>query len=374
MATVVHAPLTGRLSGFRTNAVAAPASSSTKCSIVNASGKIGFSGCTLKSNLVSPSLRTGPTACSSVRVAAMVADLKTKSTAPEVAASENLLRFVKYHGLGNDFILVDNRKSSTLCISPEQAATLCDRNFGVGGDGVIFVLPGVNGSDYTMRIINSDGSEPEMCGNGIRCMAKFIAELEGTTEPRSYKIDTLAGLIVPELMPDGQVCVDMGPPILEAKQVPTTLEPTRDGAVIKAPLVVAGRSWSVTCVSMGNPHCVVLLDASEDVYSLPLAEIGPLFEKNEVFPARINTEFVQVLSSSHLRMRVWERGAGPTLACGTGACALVVAAVLEGRAERSCLVELPGGPLQIEWRESDNHVYMTGPAQIAFRGTAYLYS
>ncbi|KAL3684702.1 hypothetical protein R1sor_002724 [Riccia sorocarpa] len=370
MATIAHSPLVWCR---RRTSVAASTSPSERSS-VSVSGKIGLSGCIFKSNLVSPKLRRGRAVCIGARAEAMVADLKTKSTAPEAAASENVLHFVKYQGLGNDFILVDNRKSSTLCITSEQAARLCDRNFGIGGDGVIFVLPGVNGSDYTMRIINSDGSEPEMCGNGIRCVAKFIAELEGTTEQRSYKIDTLAGLIVPELMADGQVCVDMGPPILEAKKVPTTLEPTQDGAVVKASLVVAGRSWSVTCVSMGNPHCVVLLDPSEDVYSLPLAEIGPLFEKNEVFPARINTEFVQVLSSLHLRMRVWERGAGPTLACGTGACALVVAAVLEGRAERNCLVELPGGPLQIEWRESDNHVYMTGPAQIAFRGTAYLYN
>ncbi|KAG6547693.1 hypothetical protein Mapa_011143 [Marchantia paleacea] len=319
-----------------------------------------------------PRLRTIRCAAfGNVRAQAMSVGVETK-TASEAEAGENLLQFVKYHGLGNDFILVDNRISSTPCISPEQAAKLCDRNFGVGADGVIFVLPSINGSDYTMRIYNSDGSEPEMCGNGIRCMAKFVAELEGTTESRSYRIDTLAGLIVPKLMDDGQICVDMGTPTLEAKKIPTTLEPTQDGAVVKAPLVVAGRSWNVTCVSMGNPHCVALLDANEDVYSLPLAEIGPLFEKNEVFPAKTNTEFVQALSPSHLRMRVWERGAGPTLACGTGACALVVAAVLEGRAERNCLVELPGGPLQIEWRESDNHVYMTGPAEIAFRGTAYL--
>ncbi|CAM6115521.1 unnamed protein product [Calypogeia fissa] len=288
------------------------------------------------------------------------------------SAKQEVLQFVKYHGLGNDFLLVDNRDSETPKITPEQAIVVCDRNFGVGGDGVIFVLPGTNGSDYTMRIYNSDGSEPEMCGNGIRCMARFVAELEGTTESRSYTISTLGGLIVPRLQDDGQVCVDMGPPILEAAKIPTTLSPSKDGAVVKVPLSVNGKTWNVTCVSMGNPHCITILDDSEVLDDLPLSSIGPMFEHHEVFPARTNTEFIQVLSPSHIRMRVWERGAGATLACGTGACALVVAAILEGRAERNCLVELPGGPLQIEWREDDNHLYMTGPAQKVFVGTAFL--
>ncbi|CAN6904211.1 unnamed protein product [Brassica oleracea] len=240
-----------------------------------------------------------------------------------------VLHFVKYHGLGNDFILVDNRDSSEPKITQEQAAKLCDRNFGVGADGVIFAMPGVNGTDYTMRIFNSDGSEPEICGNGVRCFARFIAELENLQGKRSFTIHTGAGLIVPEIQDDGQVKVDMGIPILKAQDVPTKLPGNKGEAVIQAELVVDGVSWNVTCVSMGNPHCVTF-----GTKGGPLPEIGPKFEHHEMFPARTNTEFVEVLSRSHLKMRVWERGAGATLACGTGACALVVAAVLEGRANR----------------------------------------
>lgn len=288
--------------------------------------------------------------------------------------TKGFLDFVKYQGLGNDFLLVDNRDSVNPKISPQQAVKLCDRNFGVGADGVIFAMPGVEGSDYSMRIFNSDGSEPEMCGNGIRCMARFVAELESTKETRSYTIHTLAGVIIPKLRDDGQVEVDMGAPILNAADVPTKLPASKNGAVVKVPLVVEGKTWLVTCVSMGNPHCVIFAKEGGEtleVNSLPLEKIGPLFEHHEVFPARTNTEFVQVLSPSHLRMRVWERGAGATLACGTGACAVVVAGVLEARAEKKCTVDLPGGPLEIEWREN-NHIYMTGPAEAVFHGQAFL--
>ncbi|CAH2064216.1 unnamed protein product [Thlaspi arvense] len=286
-----------------------------------------------------------------------------------------VLHFVKYHGLGNDFILVDNRDSSEPKITQEQAAKLCDRNFGVGADGVIFAMPGVNGTDYTMRIFNSDGSEPEMCGNGVRCFARFIAELENLQGQHSFTIHTGAGLIVPEIQDDGQVKVDMGVPILKAQDVPTKLAGNKGEAVIQAELVVDGESWNVTCVSMGNPHCVTFGKKGGPnlkVDDLNLQEIGPKFEHHEMFPARTNTEFVQVLSRSHLKMRVWERGAGATLACGTGACALVVAAVLEGRANRKCTVDLPGGPLEIEWKQEDNHIYMTGPAEAVFYGSALL--
>ncbi|XP_073310667.1 diaminopimelate epimerase, chloroplastic-like [Primulina huaijiensis] len=286
-----------------------------------------------------------------------------------------ILHFVKYHGLGNDFILVDNRDTVEPKITPEQAAKLCDRNFGVGADGVIFVMPGINGTDYTMRIFNSDGSEPEMCGNGVRCFARYIAELENLHGKQSFTVHTGAGLIVPEIQEDGKVTVDMGEPILKGSQVPTKLPPNKNQSVVKAKLDVDGVSWNVTCVSMGNPHCVTFgTEAIKDlqVDELNLAQVGPKFEHNEMFPARTNTEFVQVFSPSHLKMRVWERGAGATLACGTGACAVVVAAVLEGRAGRSCRVDLPGGPLDIEWREDDNHVYMTGPAEVVFYGSAPL--
>ncbi|KAL5546291.1 hypothetical protein UlMin_005978 [Ulmus minor] len=285
------------------------------------------------------------------------------------------LHFVKYHGLGNDFILVDNRDSSEPKVTPEQAVKLCDRNFGIGADGVIFAMPGINGTDYTMRIFNSDGSEPEMCGNGVRCFARFIVELENLQGKHSFTVHTGAGLIIPEIQDDGQVKVDMGEPVLKASDVPTKLPANKDQSVVKSDLDVDGVTWSVTCVSMGNPHCVTFGPKGGQnllVDELKLAEIGPQFEHHEVFPARTNTEFVQVFSPSHLKMRVWERGAGATLACGTGACAVVVAAVLEGHSGRNCTVDLPGGPLQIEWREEDNHVYMTGPAEVVFYGSVRL--
>ncbi len=275
------------------------------------------------------------------------------------------IEFTKYHGLGNDFILIDNRTTSEPLLTPEQAVDLCDRHFGIGADGVIFALPGQDGTDYTMRIFNNDGSEPEMCGNGIRCLTKFIAKLEETVAPRSYKIHTLGGLITSKLEADGLVTVDMGEPRLLAAEIPTTLVATDQKAVAQ-PLEVAGQSWQVTCVNMGNPHCVTFVEA---VSAIPLETLGPQFECHSVFPKKINTEFVEVVRSDYLKMRVWERGAGITLACGTGACASLVAGVLNGRCDRCATVELPGGLLQIEWSESDNHLYMSGPAAKVFTGT-----
>lgn len=278
------------------------------------------------------------------------------------------IAFTKYHGLGNDFILVDNRQQPEPRITPAQAVEWCDRHFGIGADGVIFALPGQDGTDYTMRIFNSDGSEPEMCGNGIRCLARFIADLEvaETGSPRPvYQIHTLAGLITPRLESDGQITVDMGLPRLLAGEIPTTLAAPEE-KVVNLPLEVAGQTWQVTCVSMGNPHCITFVD---DVAAIPLAALGPQFEHHPAFPKRINTEFIQVVRPDYLKMRVWERGAGITLACGTGACASLVAAVLNGKSDRRATVELPGGPLLIEWSETDQHLYMTGPAQKVFSGT-----
>jgi len=275
------------------------------------------------------------------------------------------IEFAKYHGLGNDFILVDNRTAAEPCITPEQAIVWCDRHFGIGADGVIFVLPGQAGTDYTMRIYNSDGSEPEMCGNGIRCFARFVAELEGTTEPRSYQVHTLAGVITPKLEASGLVTVDMGEPRLIAAEIPTTLGQP-DQQVVNETLTVADQDWSVTCVSMGNPHCITFV---EDVAAIPLETLGPQFETHTAFPKKINTEFIEVVRPDYLKMRVWERGAGITLACGTGACASLVAAVLTGKSDRRATVELPGGPLEIEWSEANNHLYMTGPAEKVFAGT-----
>lgn len=281
------------------------------------------------------------------------------------------IEFTKYHGLGNDFILIDNRASSEPCLTPKQAVQWCDRHFGIGADGVIFALPGQEGTDYTMRIFNSDGSEPEMCGNGIRCFARFVADLEGTHTSRSYQVHTLAGIMIPKLEANGFVTVDMGEPRLLAAEIPTTLT-SPDQRVVNVPLEVAGQIWQVTCVSMGNPHCITFV---EDVAAIPLATLGPQFERHPVFPQKTNTEFIQVMRPDYLKMRVWERGAGITLACGTGACASLVAGVLVSQAgerypqvNRCATVELPGGPLQIEWSETNNHLYMTGPAEKVFTG------
>ncbi len=275
------------------------------------------------------------------------------------------IEFTKYHGLGNDFILIDNRSSSEPKVTPEQAVKFCDRHFGIGADGVIFAMPGQDGTDYTMRIFNSDGSEPEMCGNGIRCLAQFIADLEGkSTQEIQYRIHTLAGVMTPHIKPDGKVTVDMGMPGLLAEEIPTTLGASNE-KVIAQPLEVADATWLVTCVSMGNPHCITFVD---DVAAIPLENIGPQFEHHPVFPKRTNTEFIQVVRPDYLKMRVWERGAGITLACGTGACATVVAGVLTGKSDRIATVELPGGCLEIEWSEIDQRVYMTGPAERVFAG------
>ncbi|MBL1208525.1 diaminopimelate epimerase [Geminocystis sp. GBBB08] len=279
-----------------------------------------------------------------------------------------ILKFTKYHGLGNDFILIDNLASPEPILSPDEAVKLCDRHFGIGADGVIFVLPAKNDTDYSMRIFNSDGSEPEMCGNGIRCFAQFLTELEGVEKVgKTYKIDTLAGLISPTIKGNGQVKVDMGEPQLLAQQIPTTLA-QKDEKVINQLLVVNDTDYFVSCVSMGNPHCLVFVD---DLNSVDLSLIGPKFEHNSYFPKKTNTEFIEVIRSNYVKMKVWERGAGITLACGTGACATVVAGVLNHKCDRLTTVELPGGCLEIEWSEKDNHVYMTGPATKVFSGEVF---
>jgi diaminopimelate epimerase len=274
------------------------------------------------------------------------------------------IQFDKYQGLGNDFIMIDNRDQAEPLLTPKQAAALCDRHFGIGADGVIFVLPGQGDTDYTMRIFNSDGSEPEMCGNGIRCFAQYVAQLDGVSAPHTYKIHTLAGMISPELRPDGQICVDMGEPRLAAAEIPTTLA-AADKPAIAIPLTINGEIFPMTTVSMGNPHCITFVD---DVAEFPLEAIGPIVECHPDFPKKINAEFVEVVRSDYIKMRVWERGAGITLACGTGACASVVAGVLNGRCDRQTTVELPGGPLEIEWSETNNRIYMTGPAELSFSG------
>lgn len=275
------------------------------------------------------------------------------------------MRFTKMHGLGNDFIVIDCL-AQTLDQSELQrgAAAICDRRFGVGADGLILVMPS-NTADYRMRVINSDGSEAEMCGNGIRCLAKYIHD--HTNDKREeITVDTLAGVKTLRLSVNNgrmeEAEVDMGEPRLNRAAIPMVGE---DTPVVKGEILqAAGRELVITCVSMGNPHCVTFVD---DVAAYPVSEIGPQVEHHPAFPNRTNVEFVQVLGPEEIRMRVWERGAGETLACGTGACASVVASTLNGKTSRRALAHLAAGDLDINWTD-DNHVLMTGPAEEVFQG------
>ena len=283
-----------------------------------------------------------------------------------------MLQFSKYQGLGNDFLLIDGRQSSQedseAGLAPELVRQLCDRRFGVGGDGVILALPPGSGpgasGELRMRIFNADGSEPEMCGNGIRCLARFLADRDGDGPGRRWQVDTLAGRIVPELLADGSIRVDMGPPFLDPATVPTTL-PLGPAGLPQGDLQVDGEVFAAAAAGMGNPHVVVPV---EDLADFDLERFGPLLEVHPSFPAKTNVHFVQVLAPDHLVMRVWERGAGPTLACGTGACATLVACHCLGLVERRARVDLPGGPLQIHWDAETGHVIMDGPAEHVFDG------
>lgn len=276
------------------------------------------------------------------------------------------------HGIGNDFLMVNclgKDGDALLTDAQRRAVFLCDRKFGVGGDGVIALLPG-RSAPFAMRMFNPDGSEAEMCGNGIRCFAKFLYDRGLTRGETHLPVETGAGLLHLEVQtgPDGRaaaVRVDMGEPVLIPSQVPTLLG-EGDNPVISLPLDLPGsQTLNITAVSMGNPHAVTFVD---DVKNYPLETVGPLVESHPVFPRRTNTEFIQVVSDQEIIFRVWERGAAETLACGTGACAAVVACVLNGKTSRRVLVHLPGGDLDIEWSEADNHVYMTGAAAEVFEG------
>ena len=279
-----------------------------------------------------------------------------------------VLQFSKYQGLGNDFLLLDGRSlidgEDAFGLTPEAIQRLCDRRFGVGGDGVILALPPREGGELRMRIFNADGSEPEMCGNGIRCLARFLADSDGDDPGRSWQIETLAGRIVPQLQADGRIRVDMGPPFLEPAAIPTLLEVGPAG-LPQGDLAIAGQILAVAAVGMGNPHVVIPV---LDLEGIDLELLGAALELHPVFPARTNVHFVQVLHPGHLVMRVWERGAGPTLACGTGACATLVACHLLGLSERGARLDLPGGPLEISWDQASDHLFMTGPAQAVFDG------
>jgi diaminopimelate epimerase len=279
-----------------------------------------------------------------------------------------VLQFSKYQGLGNDFLMLDGRSAEpgddSLGLTPELVRRLCDRRFGVGGDGVILALPPQADGELRMRIFNADGTEPEMCGNGIRCLARFLADSDGDAPGRSWQVETLAGRIVPELLSDGTIRVDMGAPFLEPAAVPTTL-PMGEAGIPQGELEAAGYSFAVGAAGMGNPHVVIPVT---DLEAVELERFGAELEVHPAFPARTNVHFVQVLHPGHLVMRVWERGAGPTLACGTGACATLVVCHSLGLCERRARLDLPGGPLEIHWDETSGHLFMDGPAEAVFDG------
>ena len=279
------------------------------------------------------------------------------------------MKFTKMHGCGNDYVYV-NCFSETVEDPGAVAKLVSDRHFGIGSDGLILICPS-EVADFEMAMYNADGSRGEMCGNGIRCVAKYVYDF-GLTDKTSISVETLAGIKYLDLTVENgkveKVRVNMGAPILTPAEIPVdpSLFPEAKDAVIAQPLTVAGKAYKVTCVSMGNPHDVIFMD--EDVRTLDLEKIGPDFEHHAAFPKRTNTEFVNVIDETHLRMRVWERGSGETLACGTGTCATVVAAVLNGLTKNAVDVELLGGSLHIEWDREANLVYMTGPATVVFSG------
>jgi diaminopimelate epimerase len=286
------------------------------------------------------------------------------------------MRFTKMHGIGNDYVFVDCFHEHAA--NPAKLArAISNRHFGVGSDGLILICPSRK-ADARMRIFNADGSEAEMCGNGIRCVAKYVYEHklakaggqvvmgDKTMYPASLKIETGAGVLTLGLALRGKtvekVCVNMGEPGFQPNEIPVKLA---GESVIERPLEVLGQCLPVTCVSMGNPHAVFFCD---EVEGIELGRLGPAVENSELFPKRTNVHFVEVETKSRFRMRTWERGSGLTLACGTGACACAVAAAITGRCNRVSTAQLPGGELQMNWSTEDNCVYMTGPAVEVFTG------
>ncbi len=268
------------------------------------------------------------------------------------------------HGCGNDYVYVDCF-AQTLEDPARVARVVSDRHFGIGSDGLILIKPS-DKADFMMDMYNADGSRGKMCGNGIRCLAKYVYD-HGLTDKTSISVETLSGVRHLELeVENGKVAnvrVNMGAPVLRPDLIPADFP---DGPVVARPLSAGGREYRVTCVSMGNPHCVVFMD--EDVRSLELEKIGPAFEHHPAFPEGVNTEFANADGRGRLRMRVWERGSGETMACGTGACATLVAAVLNGLADDKADIVLSGGTLTVEWDRAADEVYMTGPAEAVFDG------
>ena len=275
------------------------------------------------------------------------------------------MRFAKYHGLGNDFIMLSDPRND-LALTPGLVRRLCDRRFGIGGDGVIRVAPGDDGGELFMDYVNSDGSIGEMCGNGIRCLALF-ARRERLTNARELKVGTRAGIKVVEVLDEDLVRVDMGPPLFAPADIPV-VHPEDDALHVAFSVPQGKDSLVAACLSMGNPHAVLIVD---DLDAIPVTTLGPLIENNHLFPRKTNVEFVRILNDDHVAVKVWERGAGETLACGTGACAAAVAARLLHNTAARLTVTLPGGDLDIEWSGSLQQaapVYMTGPAAHSFDG------
>ncbi len=273
-----------------------------------------------------------------------------------------MIPFTKMHGIGNDFVILDGlRHPVEEQALPDLARRMCHRRFGIGGDGLILLVAG-SSQRFRMRMFNPDGSESEMCGNGIRCFVRFLRQ-KGHTDDPVVSVETGAGVLTLEETPDGLVRVDMGPARLRRGEIPVLGDP--EDRFVEQPIEACGRTFVGTAVSMGNPHLVVFVD---DVRQVPLEDWGPALETHSLFPRKTNVHFVQVAARDRLIQRTWERGAGVTLACGTGACACTVAAAITGRAERSATVRLPGGELRIEWLE-DGRVLMTGPAETVFEGS-----
>ena len=274
-----------------------------------------------------------------------------------------MLKFTKMEGLGNDYVYMDAINQNIQNIS-ELAKKVSDRHFGIGSDGLILICKSEI-ADFKMRMFNSDGSEAEMCGNGIRCVGKFVYD-KGLTNKTNVSIETLAGIKYLVLNLENNkvrtVEVDMGEPILESKKIPVLSE---EKIVQNLELKAVDKNFKFTCVSMGNPHAITIVD---NVAEFDVEKYGKILEVDKVFPQRTNVEFIEIIDDKHIKMRVWERGAGETLACGTGACATAVACVLNNLSQRNVKIELLGGTLEINWNKKDNHVYMTGPAVTVFEG------
>ena len=278
------------------------------------------------------------------------------------------MKFTKMHGCGNDYIYINGfTERIAQAEKPELVKKISDRHFGIGGDGVIFINPSEE-ADFEMEMYNADGSRAEMCGNGIRCVAKYVYD-KGLTDKGKIRIASCGKVKYLDLaIKEGKVAnvrVNMGAPILAAEDIPVI---SGQKEAIAERIEVEGKDYEMTCVSMGNPHAVVFMKAWEDLDSFAVEKIGPYFENHMRFPKRTNTEFVKVIDRNTVQMRVWERGTGETLACGTGACATVVACVLNGLTEEEVTVKLLGGELKVQWDRENNTVYMAGPAETVFDG------